>query len=304
VGSKHIISGNLRTLGRAIHKEHPVTIALELEGQIFAPILDVQGNIIRLISPDSNVVAQSYEFNAFGELLSDQQQQSYWSLLGYSEPTNPWRFASKRYDPELGLIYYGKRYYDPESARWLTTDPAGFIDSANLYQYLFNNPLHYFDPDGQFAFVIPFLIWGVEAAFPALSAYAAPLVYGAITGAVAYGGYKIAQAINKPEDNYSAAEDYARYVRKCELEEENEKKKKEIRTKPKNLDEQLALEEAKENEGKQIMQDKVNDPKYPKEDWKKVQHNHESLDETNIEIHYWENIKTGEKTGFKFKDYN
>jgi hypothetical protein len=57
--------------------------------------------------------------------------------------------------------------------------------------------------------VIPFLIWGVEAAFPALAAYAAPLVYGAITGAVAYGGYKIAQAINKPEDNYSAAEDYA-----------------------------------------------------------------------------------------------
>jgi YD repeat-containing protein len=73
---------NLRILGYAIHKDHPVTIALELEGQIFAPILDVQGNIVRLISPDSNTISQSYEFNAFGELLSDQQQQSYWSLLG------------------------------------------------------------------------------------------------------------------------------------------------------------------------------------------------------------------------------
>jgi RHS repeat-associated protein len=120
---------NLRTLGRALHKEHPATIALELEGQIFAPILDVQGNIVRLISPDSNTISQSYEFNAFGELLSDQQQQS------YSEPTNPWRFASKRFDPELGLIYYGKRYYDPESARWLTTDPAGFIAIGYPFWY-------------------------------------------------------------------------------------------------------------------------------------------------------------------------
>jgi RHS repeat-associated protein len=186
----------------------------------------VQGNIVRLISPDSNTISQSYEFSAFGELLSDQQQQSYWSLLGYSEPTNPWRFASKRFDPELGLIYYGKRYYDPESARWLTTDPAGFIDSANLYQYLFNNPLHYFDPDGQFAFVIPLLMWGAEIVLPALSAYAATAAYGAIAGAVLYGGYKLVQAINKPEDNYSPAEDYARYVRKCELKEEEEEKKK------------------------------------------------------------------------------
>ena len=46
------------------------------------------------------------------------------------------RLASKRLDLESGLIYFGKRYYDPEFARWLTTDPAGFIDSANLYQYV------------------------------------------------------------------------------------------------------------------------------------------------------------------------
>ena len=75
--SKHKVSGNLRPLGRAIHKEHPATITLELEGQMFAPILDVQGNIIRLISPNSNTISQSYEFSAFGELLSVQQQQSY-----------------------------------------------------------------------------------------------------------------------------------------------------------------------------------------------------------------------------------
>ena len=87
------------------------------------------------------------------------------------------------------------------------------------------------------------------------------------------------------------------------LNEKLDTAKKKAREEPKNLAEQLALEEAKENEGKQIMQDKINDPKYPREEWKKMQHNHESLDNTNIELHYWENVKNGEKTGFKFKDY-
>ena len=79
--------------------------------------------------------------------------------------------------------------------------------------------------------------------------------------------------------------------------------KKEARTEPKDLDEQLILEEAKTNEGKQIMQDKIKDPKYSKEEWKKMQYNHKSLDGVNTEVHYWENIETGEKIGFKFKDY-
>ena len=52
-------------------------------------------------------------------------------------------------DPELGLIDFGKRYYDPRLGRWLTTDPAGFIDSVNLYQYVLNNPFKYQDPHGE-----------------------------------------------------------------------------------------------------------------------------------------------------------
>ncbi len=32
--------------------------------------------------------------------------------------------------------------------RWLTTDPVGFVDSLNLYQYVLNNPFRYCDPRG------------------------------------------------------------------------------------------------------------------------------------------------------------
>ena len=49
----------------------------------------------------------------------------------------------------------------------MTPDPAGFVDSVNLYQYLYNNPHKYYDPTGKwFALVIPLfsVSFGVGAA--------------------------------------------------------------------------------------------------------------------------------------------
>jgi len=120
---------------------HGRTVAIELNGKVFASITDVQGNIRRLIPASGK--ATRYDFTPFGEPLSAPAD------------ANPWRYASKRLDPELHLIYFGHRYYDPYTARWLTIDPAGFLDSPNLYQYVFNNPLRYQDPDGQFAILFP-----------------------------------------------------------------------------------------------------------------------------------------------------
>jgi len=76
---------------------------LELEGRFFASLLDVQANIRRLIDLRSKSIASSYEFTAFGE---DIQKNSKEKIF------NRWRFASKRFDPEFGLIYFVKRYYD------------------------------------------------------------------------------------------------------------------------------------------------------------------------------------------------
>ncbi|CUI18073.1 rhs family protein (plasmid) [Candidatus Protochlamydia naegleriophila] len=61
---------------------------------------------------------------------------------------NPWRFASKRVDPETGWVYFGRRFYDPSNGRWTTTDPLGFADGPNLYAYLHHSPLSAFDAYG------------------------------------------------------------------------------------------------------------------------------------------------------------
>ena len=46
--------------------------------------------------------------------------------------------------------------------RQLTTDPLGFEDNINLYNYVKNNPPYYTDPNGRFVFVlsVPLLSWG------------------------------------------------------------------------------------------------------------------------------------------------
>jgi RHS repeat-associated protein len=38
---------------------------------------------------------------------------------------NPFMFSTKYYDWETGLYYYGYRYYNPSTGRWLSRDPLG-----------------------------------------------------------------------------------------------------------------------------------------------------------------------------------
>jgi RHS repeat-associated protein len=86
------------------------------------------------------------------------------------------KYAVKEPDPETGLYYYGARYLDPKTGRWLSGDPAlgeylpvaplgdeakkrnqnlpgmgGVFNYVNLhaYHYAGNNPVKYVDPDGK-----------------------------------------------------------------------------------------------------------------------------------------------------------
>jgi len=43
------------------------------------------------------------------------------------------------------------RYFDPELGRFTSTDPMGYFDGPNLYQYGFNNPVMYGDPMGLYS---------------------------------------------------------------------------------------------------------------------------------------------------------
>ena len=57
-------------------------------------------------------------------------------------------FGAGLYDEVAGLYLFRNRYYDPYEGRWITRDPAGYVDGMSLYQYVQGNPLMYFDPFG------------------------------------------------------------------------------------------------------------------------------------------------------------
>jgi len=77
----------------------------------------------------------------------------------------PYRFNAKELDEETGLYYYGARYLNPTTSRWISADPAGMslinpmkngkpkqgysiIEAVNWFSYTSNNPVRYNDPTG------------------------------------------------------------------------------------------------------------------------------------------------------------
>lgn len=87
-------------------------------------------------------VAWSAQYLAWGpakEATSDAARKS--------GMRNPIRFQGQYEDVETGLRYSRYRYYDPDSARFLTQDPLGLRGGENLYSYV-PNPTAWVDPLG------------------------------------------------------------------------------------------------------------------------------------------------------------
>lgn len=59
-----------------------------------------------------------------------------------------YRYSGKERDEESGLYYYGARYLAPWQARWVSCDPAGRIDSLNLFCFLVSSPVTLVDSIG------------------------------------------------------------------------------------------------------------------------------------------------------------
>jgi RHS repeat-associated protein len=144
----------IKVLGKRSYADVGATVAVELEGKIYAPLHDQQGNIVALVDTASGEPAEKYSYSAYGQELEAGKRIS------------PWRCASKRYDAETGFVHFGRRYYDPSEMRWTTLDPVLLTEGENRYNYLKNSPFRYVDPDGRMIWMlaIPAIIsWGTAA---------------------------------------------------------------------------------------------------------------------------------------------
>ncbi|MBS1789169.1 MAG: toxin [Acidobacteria bacterium] len=91
---------------------------------------------------DNQAQIVSYEeYTAYGST-------SYQTVRNQAETHKRYRYTGKERDEETGLNYHTARYYIPWIGRWISADPAGLIDSNDLYVYSLNRPTKLLDLKG------------------------------------------------------------------------------------------------------------------------------------------------------------
>ncbi len=100
---------------------------------------DGNGNVVGLVQSGDGTWSGRYDYTAFGETVRQE---------GAFGAVNPFRFSTKFTDTETGLLYFGFRYYNPATGRWLNRDPIGEEGGVNVYGYVANAPTTTVDPFG------------------------------------------------------------------------------------------------------------------------------------------------------------
>ncbi|MDZ4349277.1 MAG: RHS repeat-associated core domain-containing protein [Xanthomonadaceae bacterium] len=116
-------------------------------GVTYRIVSDHLGSVRLVIDTFTGAIAQRMDYDAFGNVITDTNP-------GFQ----PFGFAGGLYDLDTGLVRFGARDYDAETARWTAKDPIGFGGGdPNLYGYVLLDPVNLSDPDGQ---IIPLIVGG------------------------------------------------------------------------------------------------------------------------------------------------
>ncbi|MGW4052072.1 putative T7SS-secreted protein [Streptomyces sp. NPDC004779] len=106
------------------------------DDRFFAIVTDLIGTPTELVS-ESGELAWHTRATLWGTTTWNTSATAY----------TPLRFPGQYFDPESGLHYNYFRYYDPESAHYLTQDPLGLAPAPNPSTYV-DNPHTWSDPLG------------------------------------------------------------------------------------------------------------------------------------------------------------
>ena len=120
---------------------------------------DLLGSVTALANSNGTVV-ERYVYDPYGGTIVTEpsgdnvpHQAQLWPEPSPGNPSdygNPFMWTGQRYNDEVGLYHFLFRSYSPEFGRWLQRDPLGYVDGANLYEYVMSSPLTLIDPLGLF----------------------------------------------------------------------------------------------------------------------------------------------------------
>ena len=129
-------TGNL--LMRFLYADGRMPVAVERGTALYYLTYDQVGTL-RVVADSSGNVVKRIDYDSFGNIIYD------------SAPSFeiPFGFAGGLHDRDTGLVRFGFRDYDPDTARWTAKDPIGFAGgNVDLYGYVLNDPINWIDPLG------------------------------------------------------------------------------------------------------------------------------------------------------------
>jgi len=97
---------------------------------------DGNGNVLALADGTTSAIAAQYEYGPFGEVIR---------ATGPMARASQFRFSTKYHDLETDLIYYGYRYFNCGSSKWLSRDPIEEKGGINLNAFDQNNTVNKVD---------------------------------------------------------------------------------------------------------------------------------------------------------------
>jgi RHS repeat-associated protein len=118
----------------------PVFSSSTLPVEVREPLATISSTIAAL-NPNESKTTTPYDVPNLG-LIGTEGNAEIESLLAATFQAQP--FA----EPFTHKFYVRERWYDPMTGTWLTDDPLGYHDSANLYSFAGGDPVNRSDPDG------------------------------------------------------------------------------------------------------------------------------------------------------------
>ncbi len=110
---------------------------MEQNGQKGYYVFNGHGDVVQMRSASGEQVYRK-QYDAFGLEMTNYNETNQF--------VNPFGYAGEYTDVESGNIYLRARYYNPNTGRFMSEDPAK--DGTNWYAYAGNNPVLYVDPTG------------------------------------------------------------------------------------------------------------------------------------------------------------
>ena len=108
----------------------------DTESLTYYSAFDGNGNIMGYYAADTGESVAEFEYGPFGKLIR---------ATGEKKDDFNLRFSTKYEDAETGLLYYGYRYYNAETGRWLNRDPIEEQGGLNLYGFILNDGINSID---------------------------------------------------------------------------------------------------------------------------------------------------------------